>query len=289
MLEPKANKTNPLLCELRRWQPRRRRGAFSERWTALAESLQERYGRIAIRQSALPLILAKQVALLTRIERWQQTALQFYPKVNLAIGPILLRFGSGETPSTLVMHRLNTLMQSVPQWIRESIAGQTLRRGEPPVDGRNLDARSVSDHSSNTSRFEFSKPPVQTALMTIFARAGAGDQVHGSSSSSRYETVLVQRSLLLVSRIANERRRIETSSRRDLFTREHPEFSMITNKAVRNEVVFESPQGMQTGAAVGAMPSVTALPLDIESLTDQVVRSIDSRLVAHRERLGRVF
>jgi hypothetical protein len=93
----------------------------------------------------------------------------------------------------------------------------------------------------------------------------------------------------LVSRIANERRRIEASSRRDLFTREQPEFAMIANKAVRNEAIFESPQVMRTGTAVGAMPSVTALPLDIESLTDQVVRSIDSRLVAHRERLGKVF
>lgn len=286
MREPKAHKTYPLLRELRRWQPRLRRGANSGRWAAWAESLQEHYGRIAIRHSALPLILAKQTALLARIDRWQHTALQFYPKINLAIGPILLRFGSSETPSPLVMHRLTTLMRAVSQSNRESIGGRRLRLSKPSVNGRNLDGRSGSDYSSNTSRLDVSGSLAQTALMTVFARAGAEDR--GFGSASRYETALVQRSLLLVSRIANERRRIEESTRRDLVTRERQEFSKIVSRRIHDDAVAEATQGLRA-ATTGAMPSVTALPLDLESLTDQVVRSIDSRLVAHRERLGRVF
>lgn len=297
MREPRANKTSPLVCELRRWQPRTKRGAFSVQWTAFAESLQERYGRTAIRQSALALLLAKPVALLTRLERWQHTVWQFYPKVNLAIGPILLRFESGEMPSTLVLHRLATLMRTVPMSNRESIAVHRLRWREPSVKGRNLDAGSGRDHSGNTPPPEFGGSLMQTPLMKVFARAGAAEL--GDGSSSRYGTTLVQRSLLLVSRITNERRRIEASSRREfftqeqrerreLFTQEQRELSVVVNRTVRQAAVVESPPGMQAGAA-GAMLSGAASSPDIESLTDQVVRSLDSRLVAHRERLGKVF
>lgn len=53
-----------------------------------------------------------------------------------------------------------------------------------------------------------------------------------------------------------------------------------------HEEVFESPRAVKAGFA-GISPSRT--PIDIEQLTDQVVRNIDNRIVAHRERLGRVF
>jgi hypothetical protein len=53
------------------------------------------------------------------------------------------------------------------------------------------------------------------------------------------------------------------------------------------EQVFETRYGAQGGAML--IPNGTNVPLDVEKLTEQVIRNLDSRLVAHRERTGRVF
>jgi hypothetical protein len=54
------------------------------------------------------------------------------------------------------------------------------------------------------------------------------------------------------------------------------------------EQVFESRYSPRGGGAT-LVSSGTNVPFDLEKLTEQVIRNLDSRLVAHRERTGRVF
>jgi hypothetical protein len=64
---------------------------------------------------------------------------------------------------------------------------------------------------------------------------------------------------------------------------DQPKFPTVTE----TEQVFESRHGTRDGATL--VPNGTNVPLDVEKLTEQVIRKLDSRLVAHRERTGRVF
>lgn len=52
--------------------------------------------------------------------------------------------------------------------------------------------------------------------------------------------------------------------------------------------VLQSPRGPRVGAT-GLAPGVVPSDLDIERLTEKVVRKIDDRILAYRERMGKVF
>jgi len=53
-------------------------------------------------------------------------------------------------------------------------------------------------------------------------------------------------------------------------------------------LIAQSPRGLKVGAP-GMTPRAWSSSLDIDQLTEQVVRNIDRQIVAYRERMGRVF
>ena len=52
---------------------------------------------------------------------------------------------------------------------------------------------------------------------------------------------------------------------------------------------YESPRGARVGAPGMAHLPDPVMPLNLDRLTEQVVKEIDNRIVAYRERMGRVF
>ena len=86
--------------------------------------------------------------------------------------------------------------------------------------------------------------------------------------------------------VVAERRRFEDQTYRVLLTLQQHE----TTKQVQRseETVIHSSREFDVRSAERFGPKARA-PIDIEQLTDQVVRQIDNRIVAHRERLGKVF
>jgi hypothetical protein len=62
--------------------------------------------------------------------------------------------------------------------------------------------------------------------------------------------------------------------------------------AARSQMVDEATPSKKSGATAdrrSTVPTAAEPALDIERLTDQIVRKIDERILAHRERMGRAF
>jgi len=262
MHEGNANRVNPLLPESPRWQPRQGK-APANRWLDWAQTLSERRGRIALRHGSLSLIFAQpQTMIFSRVERWRQVSLTFNPQIKLAINRILRQAVRHESPAPFAA-RTETAFASPALKSDEGLMSEAWHGGHAGYSGLTPSER-------------------------VFARARAEEAGDAATVfHSRQETLLVQRSLQFAQRVADERRRLEEQTRRSLVIRKQRDAPKTAANGVQEETVFQSPLGSRVGAT--GTNQFAPLPIDIERLTDQVVRNIDQRIVAHRERMGRVF
>jgi hypothetical protein len=123
--------------------------------------------------------------------------------------------------------------------------------------------------------------------MRVFTRL---DETTRSFLALNFESRLTQSSSQITRRITTERRRNE-DFRRSLTSRDYRSYESRTNIRPAETAVVASARTSKASLASPAHHSQTGetWPVDIERLTEQVVRSIDSRIVAHRERTGQLF
>ena len=284
---PRSHDSVALLLEPARWQPRPRPADRSDRWTTWAQWLRTRHARIAIRYHALGLILARNQLISRRqIEHRHHHSARLLSRIQLSIGPILLRFGDAATRLLLALPRSRD--EKSPGGVTPESVDRGQRNGQHwslnqlqlnQLQGAASTGAGVPFRTSSAVRQDSS---FQSPLMRVFDR-----ESKPASDLTRFEARLVQRSLQLVTRVLTERRRLEEDVRRHFVSREQRVTPAVNNNAIAENTVFESSRTMRTGTDGPATPS--GWPIDIEKLTEQVVRAIDGRIVAHRERLGRVF
>jgi hypothetical protein len=252
-----------LLKKLSRGQRRKRSCARENRWLHWAQSLADRHSRVAANRRGLSLtFLHPATNLLLSCGRWSRAAATIAPQINLSIGLILRSLQQAGGDESASWRKMEWQVEGVKQI--ESLAA------DPQA--------SVVKQQINTW---------QRPLQRVFARAMV--EVAGETaplSRARHETLLVERSLQIVRRVVDERRRVEEQARRTLVAREQRNVSRPTAAAAQ-ETLMQSPRGLRVGAQ--GMMQTTAPPIDIEQLTDRVVSNIDSRIIAHRERMGRLF
>jgi hypothetical protein len=113
------------------------------------------------------------------------------------------------------------------------------------------------------------------------------EQANRTSLPARFENRLSQSHLQLIHRITTERQRNE-DFRRSAISREHKTYPTATNIRSAESAAAES---IRTSQAPPGWQQQTpdVWPMNMERLTDQIVRTIDSRIIAHRERTGQVF
>ncbi len=278
---PRSHDSVALLLEPARWQPRRRRADRSDRWTTWAQWLRTRHARIAIRYHALGLILARNQLISRRqIEHRHHHSARLLPRIQLSIGPILLRFGDAATRLPFALP--GSRDEKSPGGVTPESVDRGQRNGQYWSSNQLQGAASTgAGVPFRTSRAVRQDSLFQSPLMRVFDRQGKP-----ASDLTRFEARLVQRSLQLVTRVLTQRRRLEEDARRHFVSREQRVTPAVNNNAIAENTVFESSRTMRTGTN-GPTPS--GWPIDIEKLTEQVVHNIDGRIVAHRERLGRVF
>jgi hypothetical protein len=275
-----------LLQELQRWQGSDRAANASERWTGWAQSLSERYGRIPSRHHGVAMTLAQAPEwLVVHCQRWEHAAWTLCPQINLAIGPILRQTvwpGAHVLPMTQVRSASPVPVALSRQWAP----------ARPPSE-----SSLVSPELRDLPRPAERQPPALAAsdadwrmpLQRVFARTHVED-VHDSVTVAqvRRESLFAQQSHQILRRVSEERQRVESWQQRNIVTRHRKELTSVITEAEAREVVMQSPRGLRVGGS--GMAQMTSPPaVDIERLTDEVVRHIDRRIVAHRERLGRPF
>ena len=285
-----------------RWraaQQARRQTALPGRWLGWARAVGLRYLRSAIRPQSLALVLAQKHAMIcARLERWEHAALTICPRINVTLSSIVWPpGGAGASTRNLIQTSFRTLSQN---WTKVSSQLVRLPHGgavEPLLENNQthsgirshqsaaeiLDAPSsleIARRSVDSVREVELLPGLHRVLARLRYREG-----RDVSPGLVFDSSVTRHSFALIRRVMDERRRIEDQTYRVLTFQQRE-----TTKDIRHveETVFHSARDSNL-RSVEKIAALTRTPIDIEQLTEQVVRQIDNRIVAHNERFGKVF
>jgi hypothetical protein len=272
--------------DIQRWQQPDRPGVPSDRWTGWAQSLRERHGHIFLRHHGMAMTLAMPSALFyVCCQRWENAAWTLCPQINLAISPILQQ---------TIWHRASVLLaaqaRSVPARTPLPISARAPAQqpGERQWVGADL-LEPALPAGKQMLALAAPDPDWHMPLQRVFRRANVDDVYETVMVSQVHHARLVaQQSLQILRRVVEERQRVEASERRTIMTRQQKEVTSVVTAAEAREVMMHSPHGPKVGGS-GMTQTASPPAINLEQLTDQVVRHIDSRIVAHRERMGKLF
>jgi hypothetical protein len=270
----------------------------ADRWTSWARSITERHERLTARQGFLIMTLAEPVRMFTLInQRWERFALAVFPRIQVSIGPILQalagrqfrpvpavqtalafpRVTALENGSMLSGHGASAIShQPEPRLFATSMASSRLEAAG---------AQRITRHSPSESGLVAEEGPVlndfsESPLRALFARM------------RRRDPGVVLRKLLF----ENESEAIaQRVFREHLRTEERGRSSMVVRRQATSGAAVEERrvemESQYASAAKTRAPSWADKPpeVNVEQLTEQVIRRIDHRITAYRERLGRAF
>ena len=250
----------------------RRKRAEADRWTTWTKAFQARYLRIRYRSRDLALVLAGSHEFsLQRVDKWYCRSLQLFANLRLSIGPFI--------------QQPKVASRAAPTLKEFAAPGERSNEQSPP--DHQLSVRQnmlpLKDSFSIQNVADISRAPILLPIQRVSSRL---HETFERQLTARFEVRFIVQSFELINRVINERQRLEEGTRRTVINtnlREYPKPS-----TVKGEGISESEGTMQSGT-VRTSQMTGGWPLDLERLTDQVVRNIDSRLVAHRERMGTVF
>lgn len=245
----------------------------TDRWSRWAESLASRHGAISRAGAPAPMTFAASgvVARILR-ERWI-SSINLYPTVRLSVRQIL-----GQIPhfSGPTLNRLRNEILQADQPPRMSVIGagqQTIYRRRP-ISARFAEGIREPRHVAR---------PGGSPLDRVFLRLnGADDLLH-----SRGRIALAQETVYATTRrIIENAQRTEGRTARPaggpsfVFKRTAPSSMAVDRSELSDEPGFA---GQRAGHLSRGLPAV-----DVNQLTDQVIRQIDQRATAWRERMGKI-
>ena len=286
-----------MLVELKRWLLPGR-PAPQNRWVDWVRELAERYGHGPDRRDAAGLVLIRPLRQLRSLrERCFFRTERFFPRINLSVQAVLRASG----PTVLVRNGF---------------------RGVGPVDHRSqrmelrtpIEPRALGSEAKATSlrmeqwsagvEFEHLSPVESISpLERVFRRRENAATLMRAKGTSRHVSRLEE----IVMRLERQSRRIESSFAASVMTttlsaksdvlsarkttsqaRETAEQAsrftgpdaFLRQEGIRDER-SEPNQRTHVEAALG--------PMNVDQITDHVIRQLDRRVVAARERMGKVF
>jgi hypothetical protein len=270
----------------RRWPPRP--PDPSDRWAGWSLALRDRFARRSRQGGRSGLLLARPPATASPAARVDQRFV-----LNVAVSPrIHLRIG-GSTHLTRVEQ-----MQPGP-----SPAARSVLSREATVHADTDIVRGMSAPSASIAREVGPTPSIASRFVqrpTFQPSVGAG-RLPGGIPAVVPRLVAAESGRLVVRRVLDDRQRVEErprtagvgpvlrhpvtppaadlpDARGSLAGRPRSDGLSALTRTVRDEPNLSRP--------VSPPPAPS---IDIERLTEQVVRQIDRRIVAHRERLGNLF
>ncbi|MFI0607091.1 MAG: hypothetical protein ACH37Z_04250 [Anaerolineae bacterium] len=275
----------------------------ASRWLAWASERAHRFDRLLRRRPGGSLVLARTSRPLhlnarwrfdLHFARWQQAAAALRPIIRLTIAPTLGARALGDRSGAITLAGATSANASA------LVSGSPLQ-GTLPVAA--WPTRESRDAESSPSRVSL---PIAGLDMThirplarVLARAEAsytndraGQPERRSTDGGDSQSLATLRPLALApvaERRASDHQRIERHVVRGNFTvHQSPELTAdAIATAARNGVAqaqAEAAQHMRVEPVPAEPPHV-----DVDRLTDQVVRQLDRRLESYRERMGRTF
>ena len=263
------------------------------RWTSWARSLSAGRRRIYSRhRMAVMQLLRPAIPVFRSSHRWELKAWSLFPRINLAIGPILQQ-AHGRQFSSLLARSAQSFTRNLGPQIRNDFLAATIERvfkSRPSAKAREH-GPSVAAMGKPTERLAGASSVSDNAtasmprpLNRVFLRLAGRD----IQTADRY--LIRKRSR--AQGVVEERRRIErygpmssmiarqdAASGKDLVTRAEKELSERLTEL--NKGTAEMARLSPTAGAIAGF--------SIDQLTEQVMRRIDDHIVAQKERMGKMF
>jgi hypothetical protein len=266
----------PMLRIVRRWESLPRQTSSPERWLGWARAVGVRYLRNAIGPQSLALVLVEQRSIIhSRIERWHHAAFTIRPRINLTLNSAVW-----SSNLNFVYSRESQALSSEPS------SRSVVERGFRTL-ARNWTEKTFSFvqrlKETEINRHTEALP----ALTRVFTRSSQSHENLGVGTNHTFETPVARHSLALTRRVSDERSRIEDQVSRTLLTLKQQHETTKNVRRIEETVIHSASEFNSRSAERFGAPN--RAPIDIEQLTDQVVRQIDNRMISYRERLGKVF
>lgn len=291
----------------------------ANRWMDWAQGLWARYSLTQIHQNTLVMTLRALTApFIFQSHRWQNAAYHFLPQIKLSFMPLLREFGawgavhrleSSSWPQmqlcvtsllkewneknysnlqhevryhanhTLTLPKLKTASLLHELNARESAHDNVMQRAmQWAAPLRRIFQQPRGIHLNKAQRGAWEATRLVAPLQRVFHRLE-------EESMSRYEDhVTVREAQQMVKRVLHERQRVEERVLRPATMQSLPK----PRVKVAEPAIADTP----TNAQATKLPTGwTTMPpaINLEKLTDQVVRQIDQRMIGYRERFGKAF
>ena len=252
------------------------------RWSQWARSMSGRHRQVVSKHRFVVMtLLRRTVPLYFSSHRWETKAWSIFPRINLAI----------DARSQAFIFKTSFLSQAarVQRALRiDHQRTELTRLVEKSLESQR--ARSIRETIVVTpSVLNVAEVSEQRALDRVFRRLVVRE------SETHMNGIVRSEALNIVRRVTEERRRIEERSGTATVLRQQQPVTLSQEQM--NELIGRStnPAGAvdRFGSNVrntDAMPTPFMTPnLNLQQLTDHVIRQIDDRIIAHKERMGKLF
>jgi hypothetical protein len=268
-------------------------------WTEWARAIGERHRHAAARHEHMTLTLARRQVVFSST-RWENNVWAFAPQIRLAITPLL------PTSIFQVVRELytrdKTLLLPDRRTPREPVPPLTVRaRRARRQDGADARSRRTNGEAGliggevpmgmpqSNARFVFHAMQMPTHAMQNTPLTRIIARLERYETQTRFDEHLFQSTAKILRRILETHARVEERTARAPIVLQNHSAANAARAAQGGQSFenFEMTTTRPRAAGAQVWEAANALPFNLEQLTDQVARRIDSRITAYRERRGK--
>ena len=265
------------------------------RWSQWARSMSGRHRQVVSKHRFVVMTLLRcAVPLYFSSRRWELKAWSLFPRINLAIDvrPQAFVFKTSLLSRTAQAQRSRQIHRDRPEVMRlveQSLALQQARsKGQDRSDNRSTIA-GMESKTTVVTPVNVSGVYGPGALDRVFRRLVARE------NEPRTKGILTTEALSIVHRVTAERRRVEERTQTQTVLRQqrpaslsHEQMNELTGRSANQETTLDR-FGSNVRNADAIPPPFMTPNFNLQQLTDHVIRQIDDRIIAHKERMGKLF
>lgn len=259
-------------------------------WTAWARLLIHRYEPVKQPQNLLDMALVHPFTTIRLIqERWIVATRELKPQINLFLNPKVLRVSRWHLPD-LVNRFGDVRNESYVRATSLTLAGASPRASDLPVDQAYAGEPDLTTKLSSSIAQHLNAAGFERDVRKLVT---TGRRASDETSRIRTSQLLLENANALAQRLLTHTRRVEAriaglaelTLRRISATLERQTASA---KSPADEPQAPARMAAIENAAASMQDEFRGRGIDVDQLTDRVIRELDRRVVAVRERMGRM-
>jgi hypothetical protein len=282
---------SPMMRELQRWNISTRVKIGAPRWAEWARSIIARHGQIAGPGRAQAMTFVQPATIVDLHERLINLSLNFYSRINLAIQPILREIQMIENRAS---RAASPRLETRPAYLRGA-ADMTLA---PPLgllteSGTNLPVTFASSRErsrTNNITAENSSASVESSpgISTVFRRlrgiglAGLRRSETTDGDSERHAPRILRQGQRVEQPVSGSVAEVARRTPAAAPQQAAPQVTTTEHVAQQTLGMFRAQEQFWRSNAPQVPEAV------VEQLTERVIRQIDQRTIAWRERMGKI-